>query len=154
LKVVAAQLKERAKSTLAMFWSRLRGSHLSPRGVALSVGVGLMVGLCPLYGMHGVLVMLVCLPLRLDAALAFAATMISNPLTLPFLVALELQIGAALVGGAQIDVQQVLSGEQWSQALLQLALGSGTLGVAVAGLGAFVVFKLVRRWRQATINGA
>ena len=137
------------KSGLVAFYRKIRGSSLSPLGVALSVAVGLGVGLMPLYGMHWALVLLFCWPFRLDAALAFAATMISNPVTLPFLVALELELGAKLVGASALSPAHLIAGDGWSEAALQLAVGSSVLAIGVALLGALIVWAAVRRWRRA-----
>src|SRR5688572_19678176 len=81
---------------LRAVWQRLRSNNLTPTVLALSIAVGLAVGLLPLYGLHGVMVAVLCLPLRLDTVLAFAATMISNPFTFPLLTWLEVQIGCKI----------------------------------------------------------
>ncbi len=132
-------------------YRKLRGSRLSAAAIACSVAVGLAVGLMPVYGMHGVLVVLVCWALRLDAALAFAATMISNPLTLPFLIALELKLGANLAGSTSRGATELLAGEGWGEAALQLALGTAVLSTTVAATGALLVWTAVRRWRRPAL---
>ncbi len=144
----------RLQNVASRFYGQLRGSRLSATGIALSVAVGLGVGLIPLYGMHWALVLVVCWPLRLDSALAFAATMISNPVTLPFLVALELHLGASLVGAAALEPERLLAGHGWSEAALQLAVGTAVLSTVVATVGACVVWTAVRRFRRLALQRA
>ncbi len=137
-------LGRRARARLSSFWQRLRGSDLGPRGIALSVAVGLAIAFVPLYGIHSFLVVGICWLLRLDAPLAFASTMISNPLTLPFVLACELEVGGALVGYAPLNTAQLLAGEGWSQVALQLAVGASVLSVIASSVGACVVFGVMR----------
>ncbi|MGH7328291.1 MAG: hypothetical protein ACREJX_08065, partial [Polyangiaceae bacterium] len=47
-------------------WRRLRGGELTPARAAFSIGVGLAIGVTPLYGFHLPLVLAICLPLGLD----------------------------------------------------------------------------------------
>jgi SAM-dependent methyltransferase len=54
----------------------------------------LAIGVTPLYGAHFWLVVAVCVPLRLDAAVAYLAANISLPFIAPFLLLAEVQIGA------------------------------------------------------------
>lgn len=129
-------------------WHRLHTPHLSAHVVASSVAIGLAIGLLPVYGLHGALVLLVCVPLRLDAVLAFAATMISNPLTFPLLVLAELELGEELLGKSTSTVQQLMAGEGWLLAGKQILVGSGILAVVVGGLGWGLAWALVRYWQR------
>jgi uncharacterized protein (DUF2062 family) len=85
-------LRERGREA----WARLRGGELTPWRAALSVGVGLAVGVTPLYGLHLPIVVAICVPLRLDAPLAYLAANISLPFIAPFLSLAEIEIGAWL----------------------------------------------------------
>jgi uncharacterized protein (DUF2062 family) len=116
----------------------------------MSVAVGLAIAFVPLYGSHSFLVLGVCWALRLDAPLAFASTLISNPITLPFLLALELEVGGALIGHTPIDATELLAGNGWTDVATQLAVGASISAVVVASLGAVLAFNFVRRLRAAT----
>lgn len=129
-------------------WHRLHTKHLSPRVVGMSVGIGLTVGLLPVYGLHGILVLAVCVPLRLDSVLAFAATMVSNPVTFPLLVVAELKLGEALLGTSALSVDQLMAGQGWSAAGQQLLAGTLLLASGVGLFGAAVAWALVRHWQQ------
>jgi uncharacterized protein (DUF2062 family)/SAM-dependent methyltransferase len=84
------------KLLLLGLWQRLRGTPGSRSRAALAVAIGLFIGCQPFYGLHFVLVLAVCLPLRLDAVLAYLAANISNPLVAPFLIFAEVETGAYL----------------------------------------------------------
>src|SRR6187431_3518064 len=82
-----------------LIWRRLRGGRQSPARVALAVALGLFIGCLPVYGLHFLLCLLVCLPLGLDLVLAYLVANISNPLIAPFLITLEVEIGSLLSTG-------------------------------------------------------
>lgn len=152
----AHELAERTgvRQAIVRVWHRLHTPHLSARVVASSVAIGLAIGLLPVYGLHGALVLLVCVPLRLDAVLAFAATMISNPVTFPLLILLELELGEELLGKSSSTVQQLMTGEGWLLAGKQILVGSGILAVAVGGLGWGIAWGLVRYWQSRAHRAA
>lgn len=83
-------------------WARIRGGELTPFRAAASVFVGVLVGTTPLYGLHFLLVMGICLPLRLDVAIAYVASNVSLPIFAPFINVSEVQIGAWLRTGSFI----------------------------------------------------
>lgn len=68
------------------------------------MAVGLLIGVTPLYGFHLILVVAVCLPLRLDAPVAYLAANISNPFIAPFLSFTEIEIGSFLRTGHATDI--------------------------------------------------
>lgn len=73
---------------------------MTPGRAAISVAVGLLIGATPLYGLHLVLVMAVCIPLRLDVPLAYLAANVSLPFIAPFLSVAEIQAGSLVRTGA------------------------------------------------------
>ncbi len=136
--------KESMRALAIRAWHRLRGGELCPRRAALSVAIGILVGCSPAYGLHWLGVLAFCLPLRLDSTLAFAATMISNPLTLPLLLGVEAYIGAALLSEPVMDLDNLDAGTIVSQ----LGLGAAVLGVGLAVMGGIVTAVFVHMRRQ------
>jgi len=124
------------KSFLLGLWQRLRGTPGSAVRAAVAVAVGLFIGCQPLYGLHLVLVMAVCVPLKLDAVLAYLAANISNPLVAPFLIFSEVEVGAYLTTGrfAEFDVTQARARGALGFAR-QLLVGGVVVGAAVAACG-------------------
>src|SRR4051812_40229874 len=126
-------------SIWARIWRRLRGDRQSPGRIALAVALGLFIGCLPVYGLHFVLCLLVCLPLGLDLVLAYLVANISNPLFAPFLITLEVEIGSLLSTGHHAGFTL----EQAKQTgvlgfVFQAGLGSLFVGAGLGALGAGV----------------
>jgi SAM-dependent methyltransferase len=94
------------------------------------VALGLFIGSQPIFGCHTPLVLVLCLWLRLDAAIAWVASNISNPFFAPALLTAEVQVGAYLRTGHVLRLDRELSG--WS-AVVDFA-GYAFLGAPVVGL--------------------
>jgi 2-polyprenyl-3-methyl-5-hydroxy-6-metoxy-1,4-benzoquinol methylase len=126
------------KSLLLGLWRRLRGTPGSALRAAAAVAIGLFIGCQPLYGLHLVLVLAVCVPLRLDAVLAYLAANISNPFVAPFLIFAEVEAGAYLLTGRFVafDVEQARAtgAAGFAQQLLVGSLAVGAI-LALVGFG-------------------
>jgi len=129
---------------------RLRGGGLSPGRAAASVAVGLFVGCLPVYGVQLFLVLLICMPLRLDSALAYVVCHVSNPLTLAPLLWLELEIGALILTGhgAVLRLSEVKR-LGFAAVGAQLVLGAVICGAVLASAGAIAAWVLAHRVRDA-----
>jgi uncharacterized protein (DUF2062 family)/2-polyprenyl-3-methyl-5-hydroxy-6-metoxy-1,4-benzoquinol methylase len=134
------------KSLLLGLWQRLRGTPGSPWRAALAVALGLFIGCQPLYGLHFLLVLAVCVPLRLDAVLSYLAANVSNPLVAPFLIFSEVEAGSFLLTGrfAAFDVAQARATGAAGFAL-QLFVGSLLVGALLALLGFAIAWLVVSR---------
>ena len=86
-------------------WRRLRGGELTPWRAALSVGVGLVIGMTPAFGLHWLIVIAVCVPLRLDTGVAYLAANISMPFIAPFITFAEVETGALLLHGRFMAIE-------------------------------------------------
>ena len=132
----------------------MRGGKFEPWRAAFSVGVGLFIGVQPLYGLHLLLCIAVCVPLRLDALVAYAAANISNPLFAPLIVIAELQIGSMIVDGRMLSIHVLPTKAQAVGHLAwQLGVGSVILGAALATLGGWTAAIIVR-YATRTRSGA
>ncbi len=143
------------KSFLLGLWQRLRGTPGSALRAAIAVAIGLFIGCQPLYGLHFVLVMAVCLPLRVDAVLAYLAANISNPLVAPFLIFAEVETGAYLSTGRFVafDVAQARATGAAGFAR-HLLFGGGVVGALVALLGFGLAWVIAGRRRSGTAAAA
>jgi uncharacterized protein (DUF2062 family) len=139
-----AELKALARQA----WARLRGGELTPRRAALSVAAGLVIGMTPAFGFHWAIVIAVCVPLRLDAGVAYLAANISLPFIAPFITFAEIETGALVLHG---HFMSIAPSEVKNIALRTLAaeLVVGTAIVAPAGgaLGGSITYALVA-WRR------
>ena len=141
------------KALARQAWQRLRGGDLTPRHAALSVGVGLLVGMTPAFGFHWLLVLGICVPLRLDTGVAYLASNISMPLIAPFITTTELEIGTYLLHGRWTPLR---AEDMKTMAIRTLVaeLLTGTailapLGATIGGAITYVVVAWRRRRRAA-----
>ncbi len=134
-------------------YHRLRGGELTPWRAAASVFVGVLVGTTPLYGLHFILVMALCVPLRLDTAVAYVASNVSLPIFAPFINVAEVQLGAWLRTGAFIHLdREDFEARGPVDYALELFLGTllfSPASAAAAGLVTYAGTLLARRRRLA-----
>jgi uncharacterized protein (DUF2062 family) len=127
-------------------WGRLRGGKLDPRRASASVAVGAFVTCLPLYGLQTPLCALLTVPLHLDFALAWAVTLLANPVTAPLLALAEVELGSWLCHGRGVALPT-----RWNapRELLPyaplLAVGSFALGLIMAGAGGALTYGLTQR---------
>lgn len=129
-------------------WKRLRGGELTPWRAASAVAIGLFIGCLPVFGLHLPLVLAVCLPLRQDAAVAYLAANVSNPLMAPWLIAAEVQAGSWLLTGALVPFDASMARVAGVSGYVQFAaVGAVAVGAVLAlagGLVAALVSAAVR----------
>jgi uncharacterized protein (DUF2062 family)/SAM-dependent methyltransferase len=127
-------------------WVRLRGGELTPGRAASSVAVGLAVGVTPLYGMHFWIVVAICVPLELDAALAYLAANISLPFISPFLLLAEVELGAwARTGHAMALTADEAKRRALGELVKELAVGTAMFSPLVAVLGGAITWMVAAR---------
>jgi uncharacterized protein (DUF2062 family)/SAM-dependent methyltransferase len=148
--VTRDELKTRVKGA----WQRLRGGELTPLRAALSVAVGLAIGVTPVYGAHLFLVLAVCVPLGLDAPVSYLAANVSIPPIAPFLALAEVEIGAWLLTrhALALDAATLKTLGVWAFAR-ELVVGTLVFAPAMAlggGLVAYAAVSLVREPRSKT----
>ncbi len=141
------------KSFLLGSWRRLRGTPGSPVAAAAAVAIGAFIGCQPLYGLHFVLVLAVCLPLRLDAVLSYLAANISNPLLAPFLIVAEVEVGSYLTTGQLVAFDVESARENGAAGFAQqLFVGSLALGALLALVGFVVAWAVASRFRSRSLS--
>jgi uncharacterized protein (DUF2062 family)/SAM-dependent methyltransferase len=131
-----------------MAWVRLRGGELTPIRAAASVALGLAIGVTPLYGLHLWIVIAICLPLRLDAALAYLAANISLPFVIPFILLTEVELGSLARTGHMLALT---ASEAKARALRELAtevvVGTAIFSPTLALVGGALTWGIAARAR-------
>jgi uncharacterized protein (DUF2062 family) len=130
---------------------------LKPRRAGFSVAVGLYIGVQPVFGLHLPLCLLVCVPFKLDALVAYAAANISNPFLAAFIVFAEVQLGSLALDRnfVSFTIEQA-QGTHLAHLALQTAVGAQLLGLVLAVLGGVVAARVAHfaRARQARTRRA
>ena len=75
----------------------LHGSD-SPRKKALSIALGVFIGLCPLWGFHSIIVIFLAILMKLNKVIAFAFSNISLPPFIPFVLYASSKVGQFMLG--------------------------------------------------------
>jgi uncharacterized protein (DUF2062 family) len=111
----------------------------------MSVALGIFVGCVPAYGIQTWVCLALALPLRLNYPLAYLATWFANPLTIPFLVAAEIKVGAFIMTGRapSLSFSEIRSGGigNWVGYAM---LGGVVVGVVLAAAFAGIAYVWAR----------
>jgi SAM-dependent methyltransferase len=144
------------RGTVGAAWARLRGGEVTAWRAAASVAVGIFIGVTPLWGTHLLLVLAVCLPLRLDARVAYVAANVSLPFFAPFLTIAEIQLGALARTGATLPVDRAALHAHGLAAFAgDLAVGTALLAPSAAiVLGALTWFVVAAAPRRTELGVA
>ena len=141
----AASLRGVARAT----WARLRGGEITPWRAAASVAVGVFIGVTPLWGLHVFLVLLVCLPTRLDARVAYLASNVSLPFIAPFITLGEIQLGALARTGHTMELDRAaIHARGLATFLGDLVLGTALLAPTAALVMGALTYVAVAGWRR------
>jgi uncharacterized protein (DUF2062 family) len=142
--VTARPTKEKLRDA----WRRLRGGDLTPGRAAASVAIGLAIGVTPLWGVHWLLVLAICVPLRLDGGVAFLASNVSLPFIAPFITFAELEVGSLLVRGHWLGMTAAEARSiVLTTVLAEVGVGTLVMMVGSAIVGGALAYAMVA-WRR------
>jgi uncharacterized protein (DUF2062 family) len=121
----------------------------TPGRLACSVGLGLFCGIAPIWGFQMLAAVVLAHVARLNKAIALAASNISIPVMIPFILFGSLALGHFLLTGRALqlsweDVRQ-LAPEQLLRALGEYVVGSLALAALTAAAGTAVAYGLAAR---------
>jgi len=124
------------------------GSEDSPEKMAASIGLGVFMGIAPVWGFQTVIVITLSVFLRLNKVLAFTFSNISLPPFIPLIIYCSLAVGSLLM--PSLRQQSLFHPDEISFAIIQSHLvqylvGSLILATAMAlltGFGSYVLIKL------------
>ena len=127
----------------------LRLEYPGPTRDAFAVGVGAFLGCTPFFGFHLALVWLVGRVLRLNRLKMYLAANISNPITAPALLLVELQTGAWLQRRDfhDLTLESIRTTDPW-QFGSDLLLGALVVGAVVAAIATILTALTVGRSRK------
>ena len=122
------------------------GSKDAPKKKALSIALGVFLGLSPLWGFHTVIVIFLAIFLRLNKVIAFAFSNISLPPFIPFVLWASVRTGNFVLGQPSSFSMSELTDFDAIKHLESYLVGSVVLSVSSAivfGLLGYVLLKLV-----------
>lgn len=145
-------------------WSLIRQAKLnmlrllrlkdSPDQIAKGVALGIFIGMTPTFGFQMAIAVFFAFLLRENKLAAALGVWITNPLTAPFIYALEYESGRLLLGLERAHLPQELSfaafnSLSWS-VIVPLCFGSLIYGIVCAILSFALTLRLipvVKAWR-------
>ncbi|MBQ0152936.1 MAG: DUF2062 domain-containing protein [Chryseobacterium sp.] len=131
----------RKKSFKRFIQEDILESDGSNKTKALSIALGVFIGLSPVWGFQTLLVISLSVFFKLNKVLAFVASNISLPPLIPIIIFISLSIGAPFVDGNSDIFGEEMNIELVKNHALQYLIGSfilATVGSAIAGLSTFL----------------
>ena len=129
----------------------------TPRKKALSIALGVFIGLTPLWGFQTILVLFLATTLRLNRTIAFAFSNISIPPFIPFILYLSLQIGMLITGeNITFTFDEMVNDLGFITHLKTYIIGSLALSITTAtilGFLGYLILKIFERKKITTTNG-
>lgn len=132
-------------------------SNDSPKKKALSIALGVFIGLSPIWGFHTVAVLALAVLFKLNKVIAFAFSNVSFPPFIPFILFASLKLGAWLTGEELIfSMDEIVENLGFIKHLKTYVIGSlslATIASSILGIIAYFTFKILNRKKIATTNG-
>jgi len=129
----------------------------SPRKKALSIALGVFIGLSPLWGAHTIIVLSLSVVFNLNKVIAFVFSNVSLAPFIPFVLYLSLKMGALITGKALIyTVDEMVDNLGFITHLKTYLIGSialSTLSALVFGFLGYIVLTVFDRKKIAINNG-
>jgi len=149
--------KFRKKGFKRFFYEDFLQSSDSPAKKALSIALGIFIGISPFWGFQTVLVLSLAVLLKLNKVIAFAFSNVSIPPLIPFVVLLSLQTGA-LVSGQELSFSLSDIGEDFGafKHLQTYIIGSfvlATISAILFGLLGYFILLFFNRKKIPVSNG-
>ncbi len=133
------------------------GSNDSPSKKALSIALGIFIGLSPFWGLHTLLVLFLSFLFKLNKPIAFAFSNISLPPFIPFIIFFSLHIGNWVLGEQlSFSLENMTSDFDFLTNLKTYVIGSFLLAVSGAlifgGIG-YLTLTFFGKRKMAVNNG-
>lgn len=129
----------------------------SPRKKALSIALGVFIGLCPLWGFHTVIVLFLAVLLKLNKVIAFAFSNISLAPFIPFVLYASLRMGTFMTGEElTYTFDSIVTNFEFITHLKTYIIGSlalSILGALLFGSLGYLLLTLFDRKKIVVKNG-
>ncbi len=125
----------------------------SPKKKALSIALGVFIGISPFWGFQTLLVFSLAVFLKLNKAIAFAFSNVSIPPFIPFIIYASVQLGMLLTGEQlSFSMDDFAADFEVLKHLKTYVLGSFALAAITAILFGFIGYLTLRAKRKMAIN--
>ena len=149
--------KLKKKGIKRFFLEDFLGSFDSPSKKALSIALGVFIGLSPFWGFHTVIVIFLAIVLRLNKAIAFAFSNVSLPPFIPFVLYASSKMGQFVLGlEYDYTMEEMTENFELIKHLKVYIVGSFSLAIIcalVTGVLGLLFFSLFEKRKIAVKNG-
>lgn len=125
------------------------GSDDSPSVKAISISLGVFIGIAPLWGLQSFLSIFLAITFRLNKVLAFTFSNVSIPPMIPIIIFASLRTGYYLIpNGTKDIILDEYSLESMSTHLVQYLIGSIVLASVVSaifGIGSYILLSIFNK---------
>jgi uncharacterized protein (TIGR03546 family) len=129
----------------------------SPRKKALSIALGIFIGLSPLWGLHTVIVIFLAILFKLNKVISFAFSNVSLPPFIPFVLYASSKVGQFVLGVEySYDLEEMMENFEVAKHLKTYIVGSlilSTLAALVFGFLAYIFLTVFDRKKIVVNNG-
>lgn len=140
------------------FYNRFLSLNGRPEEIARAMALGVFIGVTPTIPFHTALIMVICLLFRQNiTAAVLGATIISNPVTIPFLYLAQYEIGRIMLGISEnpfiithYDINTIL--EIGWHILYPLMVGGLLLAVVFTVPSYFITYHAVVKLRNRNVE--
>ncbi|HLT52132.1 MAG TPA: DUF2062 domain-containing protein [Arenibacter sp.] len=133
------------------------GSNDSPEKKALSIALGVFIGLSPLWGFHTLIVIFLAILFKLNKAIAFAFSNISLPPFIPLVLFMGLTLGHWVLGGElDFNLGEASMDLEMAKHLKSYIVGSiilSFLGGSISGILGYLFLTIFDRKKMELNNG-
>jgi len=156
-----SQVTERARALAAALRTsarRLVHEHADPVRLGVAVGLGVLIGCTPFFGVQTLVGLGLAWILRLNRVAVLLGLQVSVPPLSPFVLFADAQVGALSLRGHWLPLsveamRAVRSFRDVTDLLGVLVLGGAILGAVLAVLTGLATTFVIRRWRRAPAPG-
>ena len=137
---------------------RLVHEHTDPVQLGVAVGLGVLIGCSPFFGVQTLVGLGLAWILRLNRVAVLLGLQISVPPLTPFVLFADAQLGALSLRGQWLPLsveamRAVRSFREVADLLGVLVLGGAILGAVLAVVSGLATTFVIRRWRRAPAPG-
>ncbi len=143
--------KFQQKGIKRFFFEDVLHSSDPPLKKALSIALGVFVGIAPVWGFQTVLAIFLAVVFRLNKVIAFAFSNISIPPMIPLIIYASLKMGQFLLGGDIVPLDQIDDGFDVAKHLMQYVVGAFALATVVAVVFGTVGYFLMRMYGRKAV---
>ena len=146
----------RMRSALRRAYERFIRIRGEPKDICFGLALGIFLGISPIFGFQLILAVLIAALLKWNKIAAAMGTLISNPLTTPFIYPFAYFVGSSVMGTTRkghlvIPRDLATAGRMLEEAprlLLEMTLGTVLIGLPLAILGYFLSYAALIRYRE------